>query len=656
MKPILASLLALTAAMAQADDAQPFIVVESALVNAATDIDPRKAIGPVRVIERSGFENKTVSLADVLSDQAGVQIRQSGGLGSAASISVRGSTSRQVQVLLDGMLLNDPVTGGVDLSKLGLNNVRRVQVYPSGAPVQLPHGSIGGVVILETLGKDIEGTTSINMGAGSFDTYKIGAFNSGSRNNFYYWISADQQSSNNDFEYPNSSDWFNPNDGKTTKRRNASYEQDTVSSKLGWQVTETAQLDALLQYTHFDQGVPTIQNWRDNKASLTNETLRVQLHAQEKGWAKGALHSSHRLVIGDITENYDNRSGRVGLGVSDVKTDTRQLGFINTVTALLGNHTVTTSLDATHYNYQQDDRQNPDPKDERERLQLTGSLAHSWRSNDAAWRSQAALRLYHIKDESEESQGNGTAQETTASNSYTSWQLGLTRLIAENWNVSGNVARNVRVPTLQELYGQQGLFVGNPELEAEESVNYDLSLRTDQGWGHAEVTGYYRVLEPAVVATYDARGVGRYRNMEAKIYGTELDGTLRLTDHWSLYGNATLQESENTDASVRTRYQKRLPGIYHESYVIGTQLNFRPFEFDVSYQVDDELYYDSANVLAADTRQVVNARIEWHRIWPQQGMTEVQLEVRNITDEVYQDFNRFPGPGRAWFINIKHTL
>jgi len=656
MKKILTLLSLLAATIVRAEDTLPFIVVEGTPVNAATDIDPRQATGPVRVLEGSSFENRSATLADVLGDQAGIQMRQSGGLGSASAISIRGSSSRQVQVLLDGMLLNDPVTGGVDLGKLALNDVRRIQVYPSGAPAQLPQAGIGGVIVMETLGKDIEDTTHVSFGAGSFDTYRTGLFNSGSHENLYYWLSLERQTSNNNFEYPNNSDWFNPNDGKTTKRRNASFEQDSVSSKLGWQLTPTGKIDTLLQYTRFEQGVPTIQNWRDNKASLANESLRLQLHAQEQGWLEGLLHTSHRLVIGDITEHYNNQSGRVGLGVSDVKTDTGQLGLVNTVSALLGRHTVTASMDITGYHYRQDDRSDTQPEDKRERIQLASSLSHAWYSSDHLWKSQAAIRRFHTDDESTEVKTSGATRETTRRDDHLGWQLGLTRWITTEWSLSGNIARNVRVPTLQELYGQQGLFIGNPDLKAEESLSYDLSIRTEQSWGYGEATGYFKILDPAVVATYDARGVGRYRNLKAEIFGAELDAKLSLTPRWSLYGNATLQESRNTDTAVRTRFDKKLPGIYHQSLVAGSQWQFRPFNVDVSYQVDDELYYDSANILQADARQVVNASLQWHRVWPDHSMTEALLEVRNLTDRVYQDFNRFPGPGRGWFINIKHSF
>ena len=648
--------IALPCSAIYAQDTLPFIVVESSPINAAATIDPSEAIGPVRIIERSQFENRTANLADVLSDQTGVQIRQSGGLGSYSSVSLRGSTARQVQVVVDGMLLNDPVTGGVDMGKLSLHDISRIQVYPGSAPAQFAQAGIGGVVVMETLGKDIEDSTRLNLGTGSFDTYKMGLFNSGSHNDFYYWVSLDRQSSNNDFEYPNSRDWFNPNDGSNTKRRNAQYEQDAVSTKLGWAIDDTSKLDALVQYNDNEQNVPSIQNWRSNKAFLTNETLRTQLHYQQRGWLDGQIHSSHRLTLSDISERYNNRTGLVGLGTTDVYTDTEQLGLANTLTWLLGTHTLSATVDVARYDYRQFDRLDNELPDNRERRQIASALSHQWLSNGSRWRSQATLRQYRINDDSDEALGNGSVQKTSKAERYNSWQLGLSHYFFNNWTLSAGLGRQVRIPTLQELYGQKGLFIGNPELEAEESLNYEITLRTDQSWGYIEAVGFYRELDPAVAATYDARGVGRYTNLSAEIYGTEIDALWRLNTRMELFANATLQESENTDDSVSDRFKQRLPGIYHQSAVLGSRWHFRPFRFDLSYHYDDKLYYDAANRLMADARTVVNATANWTQIWNNHSETNVALEVRNLSDKIYQDFNRFPGPGRSFFVNVKHNF
>lgn len=657
MRRFFCLLFLLPLAVANADDAAPFIIVESAPANAASTIDPSKATGPVRVIPRSEYENRTVNLAEVLSEQTGVQIRQSGGLGSYSSVSLRGSTGQQVQVLVDGMLLNDPVTGGVDLGKIGLHDINRIQVYPGGAPAQLAAAGIGGTVVLESLGKDIEDTTRMNLGAGSFDTYKIGLFNSGSHKDTYYWVSLDRQSSNNDYEYLNAPAWYNPSYGATTKRYNAQYEQSSFSTKFGWEMNKTSKLDALIQYSDNEQGIPSIQNWRSNKAFLANKTLRSQIHFQQSGWLDGQVHSSHRLIWAETNERYNNRTGRVGVGTSDVFTDIRQIGLVNTASLLLGrNHTLTGALDTSTYDYHQENKLNAKAADVRERVQIATALSHQWVSPRSRWRTQATWRQHWLRDVSDEPLDDGTVRSNSGNSHYSSWQLGSSHYFADNWSISASVARQVRIPTLQELYGQQGIFKGNEDLEAEQSLNYELSLRTDQGWGHLEITGYFRELDPATVATYDSQGVGSYSNVGAEVYGTEIDALFRMGSWWELYGNITLQESENTDSTIKDRFEKRLPGIYHESFTIGNRWRVNPFQLELSYHYDDKLYFDSSNSLMADPKNIVNTSVSWMPVWPNRSSSKLSFEVRNLTDEAYQDFNRYPGVGRSFFLNIEHTF
>ena len=82
------------------------------------DVDMEEFTGFVSVIKRRDFEGKMEDLGEVLQKEAGIQIRQSGGLGSFSTVSMRGSSSEQVLVYMDGVLLNDAAGGGVDLSDI----------------------------------------------------------------------------------------------------------------------------------------------------------------------------------------------------------------------------------------------------------------------------------------------------------------------------------------------------------------------------------------------------------------------------------------------------------------------------------------------------------------------------------------------------------
>ena len=77
-------------------------------------------------IERSG---KT-SVLDVLREQSGIDIVQSGGSGKNTSLFLRGAESDYVLFLVDGVEMNDPIstTRGYDLANLNVDQIERIEI------------------------------------------------------------------------------------------------------------------------------------------------------------------------------------------------------------------------------------------------------------------------------------------------------------------------------------------------------------------------------------------------------------------------------------------------------------------------------------------------------------------------------------------------
>src|SRR4051812_35806438 len=72
---------------------------------------------PMRRVRPAELERFTLSIADVLRGEVGVQIR-SGGLAQASAALLRGSSPQQIAVFLDGIPLNRGGLAAVDLSQL----------------------------------------------------------------------------------------------------------------------------------------------------------------------------------------------------------------------------------------------------------------------------------------------------------------------------------------------------------------------------------------------------------------------------------------------------------------------------------------------------------------------------------------------------------
>jgi len=77
-------------------------------------------------IERAQVDN----LGELLKSVGGLQVVDDGG---KKTIQIRGARANQTLVLLDGVKLNDPITGEVDLSQTPLHNVESVEIIKGGA-------------------------------------------------------------------------------------------------------------------------------------------------------------------------------------------------------------------------------------------------------------------------------------------------------------------------------------------------------------------------------------------------------------------------------------------------------------------------------------------------------------------------------------------
>lgn len=634
----------------------PTVEVTAERINAADLTQVRKETGTVRVIERSEFSNRMISLVDVLDEVVGVQIRQTGGLGSPAAISIRGSSSKQVQVYLNGMLLNDPVTGGVNLNLFMLQNIASIKVYPGSPPVRFPRAGVGGVVSITTLDIPKERRTRITLGAGSFGTYRIGLFTSGGGENFGYWLSFNHQQAENDFEYENPIPTAATR-GKTLTRHNAYFRQNAFSGKFGYQLGDNRRVDMLLLWRDSERGVPTVQNFPDNHARLTTESYRLQVHYQDLGAFNGHLHQSYRFAWSHIEERFLDPSGLIGLGGrTDIRTVSRNLEFNGSLSWLHGGHTISGSLQIARSTQNQDEQLDDQPPLERERIQIALALSHEWTSADGRLSTEAVVRGYYVFNDSETMQTDFSIRRIETQNEYFGWSVGASYRLMESLEIYANVSRQIRVPTLRERFGERGLFVGNPELQPEKAMNYEIGVRWTRERGSLEVTGFWRELDPAIVAVYDARGIGRYVNIASEVRGVEIVASYHPLDFWTLTASGTLLDSEIISPGNVVIDGKQLPGVYHKSASLSSAWHYGNFRLELDYQYSADMYYDSANILSAGERETIDVSLTWHRQWSNGHKTKLTFEVRNLTDDSYQAFNRFPSPGRAYFITLSHTF
>ena len=170
-------------------------VVRSVRIREARD-DPSAFAS---VVETETYKGHFRTLPDLISQQPGVHLRQYGGLGQLSTMSIRGSSSEQVLILLDGIPLNTGEGGSVDLSTIPMDALEKFEVVRGGGSTVYGPNAMGGVVNLVSKAPDGGPESSALFSYGSWNTLKGAATSRGAVKGVDYLLSATYLGSDGDF-------------------------------------------------------------------------------------------------------------------------------------------------------------------------------------------------------------------------------------------------------------------------------------------------------------------------------------------------------------------------------------------------------------------------------------------------------------------------
>jgi outer membrane cobalamin receptor len=135
------------------------LVIEGVNASVVASSDRAITLGAARIRSTPGN-----TVADVLRTVPGVLIVATTP-GGPQTPTIRGSGADAVLVLVDGVPLNDPITGEADLSTLSTSGVESITVLPGGQSARYGARAVAGAILVRT-GSPERGTT-VGGGAGS---------------------------------------------------------------------------------------------------------------------------------------------------------------------------------------------------------------------------------------------------------------------------------------------------------------------------------------------------------------------------------------------------------------------------------------------------------------------------------------------------------
>jgi len=481
-----------------------------------------------------------------------VQVRQFGGLGSFSSVNIRGSSSAQVNVYLDGVLVNGAYGGAVDLSQFSLDSVARIEIYRGNTPVQLGPSGVGGSIHIVTADSTGENAGQLTMGLGSFETKKLAASLSNSLSDTRFLLTADYLSSDNDYGLLNNNNTdLNPFDDFPDRRNNASFHQENLLLSAKHPFGNQSSMALIIQHANKNQQLPDNTNSTSNTASFDTRLTSAQLKFDH--WLADQSALGFVLFVSDRSELFIDKLSKIGLKENDQEGQTQTYGGAFSVSKPLGAHLINSHIEVKNERYQQTDYIEAE-QSEYTRLQVTASLQDEWVSSNGEWLINMAGRLFYLNNSAD------FPDTRKSSDWYQSVQMGLLYAITPSWQLRSNLSRDIRLPTLWELYGDYGYSLGNEDLLPENATNLDIGLKYNGSEFSGAATFFLRKLDDAVVVIYNARGIGKAENISsARVSGVELEFNYTPVANLQLLNKTTVQQSEDTSDSVFNG--RSLPGI-----------------------------------------------------------------------------------------------
>ncbi|MGL5310593.1 MAG: TonB-dependent receptor plug domain-containing protein, partial [Plesiomonas shigelloides] len=153
-------------------DGSPIIVITSANRFAQP---VSSVLAPVEVVTQKELARwQVTTVTEALRRLPGLQIAQNGGMGQKSSVFIRGTESKHVLILIDGIRVSQAadLTGSVDFSQIPLGLVQRIEYIRGPRSSTFGADAIGGVINIITGRETDGGTLQTSFGSNRYQNYQ----------------------------------------------------------------------------------------------------------------------------------------------------------------------------------------------------------------------------------------------------------------------------------------------------------------------------------------------------------------------------------------------------------------------------------------------------------------------------------------------------
>lgn len=634
----LAAALLATAASARAGDVEDPEEVE---------VRGSEAGGFVSRASVDGAPRAVTDAASLVESMPGVHVRRLGADDSFATLSVRGTSSTQVAVLLAGV----PLTGGadptLDLATLPLWPGAQARVFRSFAPAAIGRGSLGGTLVLDPPSPRAPARTDAWAAIGSFGSRRLRVGDvRGDPEGVRVATGLSASRSDDDFSYLDPLATLGSGSNVFTTRANAGHAQASGLASVAIPA---------------GRGALTVTGLAQGRRQELPGTVHNPTPLQR-------LDSSRLLAALELTEPAGSGAfgvrgwgRREGLAIRDARSSAQLAGApTETSDAIVaagasvgwrGRPSEATRIEAR-----------ADGSAERfapgtwvAAMAPPGARRTSGGAAlDAAWCASERLDI--------STSARGDAWFDASDDGGSSAEARPTGHVGLEWSpepfvLASHAGVLARPPSFVERFGNRGAFLGEPGLRPESAATVDAGARFDRRLGHATLHA-----ELALFATWAEDlivfvGQGIYGRAKAtnigraRLFGAEAEAHVsawRADLRASYTGLSTANEAACAVAGAggaSTCERPPLPGRPEHDLVIDAAYGFGPLRVRYGIDVVTGMRADLTGTVIVPARAIhgVGARLEVPGV---RGLV-LGIDVRNLFDLRVAQYAGATGPVRA---------
>ena len=606
------------------------VMVSASLVPIAAN----KSANAITVIDSEQLRNRAaLSVSDLLRDVPGLAVSRSGVQGSQTQIRARGAEANHLLVLIDGVEANDPSQSDeLNWGVLAADDIERIEVIRGPQSSMRGSDAMAGVVNIITRSASAPFSAAAFTEVGSFSTKRSG-FNLGAKkDNFDIRLGV----SDTQTEGENISRTGDEKDG---------YENTSINLKAGLQLSDELRISVAARHSDgmnefdADNDFDGFIEDQDAVSEFRNSTMRLQgdYSSADGRW-------QHKLMVAQ--SNNDNEAFADGT-LGNVTASTKdQIQYIGSLFWNNGAQRLSFLAEREEEDYKQRGPLNwgLDPNQDRERD--TDSFALELRTDISDDLSFAA---------------SGRHDDNSEFDSANSFRVEAIYQLNDGLRLRSAYGTAVKNPTFTERFGFYTNFIGNPNLEPEESSSWELGMDKQMGELslsatlfdtelESEIDGF--VYDPATFAYTSGNKEGKSQRQ-----GVEFTASVNMSDN--LVINAAYTYTDSVEADGVGGYKDEIRRARHtgslnlawqamDNLQINTNAQYSGSQTDTYFPP----WPTPSQTVTMDDYRLININANYSA----SDKLDIYLRLDNLLDDDYEEVFGYQTLGFGASLGLRFSL